>query len=121
MEFVAWKVYFSTAMNRNKREIGPRGLSRTEVTEKLQAARAEGKTPNLSGMRMWDDYSGLDFTSEIVSKAGPFTSEILRADFRNANLRGCNFNRSDLAGANLRGTDLSGANLSGALRGCQPP
>lgn len=101
-------------MNGNKRQIGSRGLSPTDVIDRLQAARAAGEIPNLSGLRMWGDYSGLDFTSEFESKAGPFTSEILGADFRNAQLRGCNFNRSDLAGANLRGTDLSGANLSGA-------
>jgi len=63
---------------------------------------------------MWGDYSGLDFTSNFESEAGPYTSEILGADFRNARLRGCNFNCSDLASANLRGTDLTGANLSGA-------
>jgi uncharacterized protein YjbI with pentapeptide repeats len=60
------------------------------------------------------DYSGIDFTSDFESKAGPFTSELLGADFRNAKLAGCNLSRADLASANLRGTDLRGANLEGA-------
>ena len=70
--------------------------------------------PRLSGQRMWGDYSGVDFTSSFWSEAGPFTSEILGADFRNAKLRKCNFERADLASANLRGTDLRHANLSNA-------
>lgn len=64
---------------------------------------------------MWGgDYSGVDFTSEFVSKFGPHTSEKLGADFRNAKLAGCNLSRADLASANLRGTDLSNARLKGA-------
>src|SRR5260370_28546381 len=91
----------------------PTGLSPSEVAERLGAARAADETPNLSGMHMWGDYSGLDFTSKVENRSG-HTCEILAADFRHARLRGCNFNRVDLASANLRGTDLSGSNLAGA-------
>lgn len=90
-----------------------RSLTRQEVAERLQAERNAGRTPNLCRMRMWGDYSGLDFTSEFANESA-FTSEILGADFRNARLRGCNFSRADLASANLRGTDLSNSDLSGA-------
>lgn len=113
MEFVLRGVYLRGPMGEDKPT--RRSLSRAEVAEQLQAARAAGRCPNLSGRRMsGEDYSGLDFTSEFQSKAGPFTSEILGADFRNAGLRGCNFNRSDLAMAWLRGADLTGADLMGA-------
>jgi len=63
---------------------------------------------------MWGDYSGVDFTSRFESKFGPFTSEILGADFRHAKLAGCNFSRADLASACLRAADLRGARLTGA-------
>lgn len=92
----------------------PHGMTRQEVEKAIKLARAGRKPPNLSGKRMWADYTGLDFTSDFKSKSGPFTSEILGADFRNAKLRGCNFSRSDLASACLRGADLSHSNLSSA-------
>jgi uncharacterized protein YjbI with pentapeptide repeats len=66
-------------------------LSRSEVVEEVAAARAAGTVPRLSGRLLYDgDYSGVDFTSEYLSAAGPFTSELLGADFRNAKLAGCN-------------------------------
>src|ERR1035437_1371745 len=93
----------------------PKSLSRDEVESQLAAAREAGTVPTLSGRFMaGGDYSGIDFTSDFESKAGPFTSELLGADFRNAKLAGCNLSRADLASANLRGTDLRGANLEGA-------
>lgn len=71
--------------------------------------------PKLSGRFMaGGDYSGLDFTSDFESESGPFTSELLGADFRNAKLIGCDLSRADLASANLRGSDLRSANLAGA-------
>lgn len=90
------------------------GLSREDVARRLHAARTARKAPDLCGTHMWGDYSGLDFTSQFECEAGPFTSEIRGADFRNASLRGCNFSRSDLASANLRGTDLTNADLAEA-------
>jgi uncharacterized protein YjbI with pentapeptide repeats len=60
------------------------------------------------------DYSGIDFTSDFESAFGPFTAELNGADFRNAQLLGCNLSRADLASANLRGSNLRGANMSGA-------
>ena len=88
-----------------------RGLTRDQVEEVIKSSRGRKEPPHLSGKRMWADYSGLDFTSEYESTFGPFTSEILGADFRHAKLTCCNLSRADLASACLRRAILRGANL----------
>jgi hypothetical protein len=84
------------------------------VEKLLASARMKGQPPNLSGKRMWKDYTGVDFTSNFKSPYGPHTSLLLNADFRHAQLAHCNFTASDLAGANLRASNLTGAILRSA-------
>ncbi len=90
-------------------------IRRNEVERELDSARKEQRVPKFSGKRMRGaDLAGIDFTSSHVSDSGPFTSELLGVDLRNARLCGCNLSGADLASANLRGANLRGSNLSAA-------
>lgn len=79
-------------------------LDRDGVAELVDAAHAEGKQPDLSGL----DLSGLNLTS--FNLGGAYLRE---ANLRGADLRGTNLQYAYLRCADLRGADLRYANLRG--------
>lgn len=85
-------------------------ITRESLIAEIEAARARGETPDLSGQ----DLSGLDLAGLDLHGANLAGAILRMADLTKANLDGCHLQHADLYGANLSQASLQNADLSGA-------